>query len=133
VNILIDTHILLWVVNPATAKINRRIKALLEDPQNRIMVSVISLWEIGIKSGLGKISFHDRTSDDLLSAIAEMDFEIIELLSQNALSYYRLPAKETHKDPFDRMLIWQAISNNYYLLSQDRSFEQYLTDGLRLA
>jgi PIN domain nuclease of toxin-antitoxin system len=53
---------------------------------------------------------------------------------QNRLfaTYYQLPKKDDHKDPFDRLLIWQAISNGYVLITQDESIEQYRADGLQL-
>jgi PIN domain nuclease of toxin-antitoxin system len=54
------------------------------------------------------------------------------LQEQDAISFLDLPLKENHKDPFDRMLIWQAINNNLTLLSKDKIFQQYAADGLKL-
>ena len=62
----------------------------------------------------------------------EMDISIISLQENEAISFHELPNKENHKDPFDRMLIWQAITHDIIILSKDHDFAQYQIDGLKL-
>ena len=61
-----------------------------------------------------------------------MDFSIIDLQENETITFHALPLKENHKDPFDRMLIWQAITKNMTLISKDTLFEQYIHGGLKL-
>jgi PIN domain nuclease of toxin-antitoxin system len=61
-----------------------------------------------------------------------MGFTIIDLQEKETSTYHELPQKENHKDPFDRMLIWQAITKNCVMISKDEKFEQYKKNGLKL-
>ena len=58
---------------------------------------------------------------------------VLDMRENEAITFHELPLKEKHKDPFDRMLIWQAITNNMIMISKDGLFEQYKKDGLKLA
>jgi PIN domain nuclease of toxin-antitoxin system len=62
----------------------------------------------------------------------EMGFTIIEMKERETITFHELPLKENHKDPFDRMLIWQAITNDMILLSKDTLIKQYEKNGLRI-
>jgi len=128
---LIDTHILLWsLFDPAKLKSN--IKDTLLDQNKQILVSTVSFWEISLKYALGKLDLTGNVEpEDLVESCIESGFDILELDPISALTYYRLP-KTTHKDPFDRMLIWQAIRNDFTIISQDRSFKFYQPHGLRV-
>jgi PIN domain nuclease of toxin-antitoxin system len=61
-----------------------------------------------------------------------MGFTIIDLKEEEAITFCNLPLKDNHKDPFDRMLIWQAITKDFIMISKDGLFEQYKEDGLRI-
>jgi PIN domain nuclease of toxin-antitoxin system len=61
-----------------------------------------------------------------------MDFGIMDLQENETITFYELPQKEKHKDPFDRMLIWQAITKNMAMISKDGSFDEYIKNGLKL-
>jgi len=61
-----------------------------------------------------------------------MNFSIISLQEKESITFHELPVKEKHKDPFDRMLIWQAITKNMVIISKDESFAQYVNDGLKI-
>jgi PIN domain nuclease of toxin-antitoxin system len=61
-----------------------------------------------------------------------MGFTIIDMQENEAITFHKLPLKKNHKDPFDRMLIWQAITKNMTIISKDELFEQYRNDGLKL-
>ncbi len=128
---LVDTHILLWTLfNPEN--LSKEILQILESSSDQKFVSGISLWEISIKYSLGKLDLGDLNPDQLLIQISKSGFEISEISNEILTSYYRLPKKENHKDPFDRMLVWQAIESGYTLISHDKKIQQYVTDGLKL-
>jgi PIN domain nuclease of toxin-antitoxin system len=103
---------------------------LLGDSQTRVHVSVVSLWEISIKAGLGKLDYFGIYVDELLKAIEGHGFTILDLDPQEAIGSIAL-SKTVHKDPFDRMLAWQAISRNLTLVSTDHSMAEFEGFGLR--
>lgn len=129
--LIIDTHILLWLIfNPK--KIDKKIMAILEDTDNTIYVCNTTLWEISIKFHLGKLALNGLLPNQLPNLIEEMGFEVLEINHQVMASLFKLPSVEKHKDPFDRILIWQCIQESYTLLSQDTKFNDYLPFGLTL-
>ena len=109
---LIDTHILLWTITEPD-KLGSEVISILENKNNNILVSSISYWEISIKMALGK-------------------FSLLNLSVEETSTFYKLPIQSNHKDPFDRMLIWQAIYNNLAFISQDESLKRYIEHGLNL-
>lgn len=128
---LLDTHYLLWSLFE-TKKINKKVKKILEDSDSKKVISGVSLWEISIKYSLGKLRLGPLNPDQVFEVIPEAGFDLIEIENQLLASYYQLPKIDNHKDPFDRLLIWQAISNGYTLLTQDKLIEQYQSNGLDL-
>ncbi len=129
-NYLLDTHILLWSLL-VPEKINENIRKIILNPENDILVSKISLWEISLKYSLGKLELSGVIPEELDEKIINSGYKIIEIENQELLSYYKLPKVE-HKDPFDRMIIWQCIKNNYILVSRDTKFDLYKTFGLKI-
>jgi PIN domain nuclease of toxin-antitoxin system len=129
-NYLIDTHILLWSLFEPK-KLNDKIQNLLINQENEINVSKISLWEISLKYSLKKLQIINIKVDKLKEEIEKLNFEIIELKVEDILSYYKLPKNSNHKDPFDRMLIWQSICNKYTFISRDSRVEEYKKIGLK--
>lgn len=127
---LLDTHFVLWAVADSD-KISRKIKYILTNPDFRIIISTISFWEISLKSALGKLEISGFTPEELPGACARIGFEIKHLSHQDASTYHRLKATY-HKDPFDRMLIWQAIRNDYIFITEDKQVRKYVSDGLKL-
>jgi PIN domain nuclease of toxin-antitoxin system len=127
---LLDTHYLLWAISDSK-KISGKIKNLISDPDQYIYVSVISLWEISLKSALGKIEISGFKPEEIPEICAKIGFEIIALSAADSSSYHHLKAVH-HKDPFDRMLIWQAIRNNYILVSDDKEIKKYNSEGLNI-
>ncbi|HVW62030.1 MAG TPA: type II toxin-antitoxin system VapC family toxin [Puia sp.] len=127
---LLDTHFLLWAVADSD-KISRKIKYILTNPDFRIIVSSISFWEISLKCALGKLEISGFTPEELPGACARIGFEIKHLSHQDAGTYHKLKATY-HKDPFDRMLIWQAIRNDYIFITEDKQVKKYVSDGLKL-
>jgi PIN domain nuclease of toxin-antitoxin system len=129
-NYLIDTHILLWSLFEIK-KINDKIKEILLNRNNSILVSKISLWEISLKFSLGKLEINGIDIEDLQKQIEKLHFDIIDLNNVDILTYYKLPKNNKHKDPFDRMLIWQSICNKYVLISRNSRVEDYKKNGLK--
>ncbi|TAK46570.1 MAG: type II toxin-antitoxin system VapC family toxin [Saprospiraceae bacterium] len=115
--ILLDTHILLWFVKgDARLPVPRR--EMIINPSNHILVSLASLWEIAIKTSLGKLDI--PASLDLLVPV-EMDFlntTLAHILLVQALPFH-------HKDPFDRMLIAQALTEDIHIMTDDPNFPPY--------
>ena len=128
---LLDTHIILWTLFDPS-KLPDRIKELLISENDKKIVSSINLWEISLKYSLGKLYFENLNPEQISEKISESGFEIEDIPSMIFSSYYKLPKKDDHKDPFDRMLIWYAIQKNYTLISRDSKISQYIGNGLNL-
>ncbi|HUO84428.1 MAG TPA: type II toxin-antitoxin system VapC family toxin [Thermoanaerobaculia bacterium] len=125
--VLLDTHVLLWWMRD-DARLGKRARSLIEDPENQILVSAATIWEIAIKKGRGLIEI------DVEKLIAEMDASGLDLVPIHAAEASRLETlPEHHRDPFDRMLICQAIAAGAVLLTaDDRLFLYQALDGLAL-
>ncbi|MCP4179663.1 MAG: type II toxin-antitoxin system VapC family toxin [bacterium] len=117
-NIIIDTHIYLWLLS-RPSKISSDRLELLEHYSNNIYFSSVSIAELMIKSSIGKI----KIDFDPVFYAKEAGLELIDFTPNEALLLKDLPF--FHKDPFDRMLICQSIHNNYHLMSDDMKFRDY--------
>lgn len=93
--------------------------------------SAVSLWEIALKQRIGKLEL-DFDIENIPEYCKKMKFDLIPLEPLDDLNSFQLSLKESHKDPFDRMLIYQCIKNDYSLISKDERIELYKKDGLRL-
>ena len=120
--LLLDTHALLWWL--ADLDLEPHARAAIEDPDNLVVVSAASVWEIAIKRSLGKL----RTGSDLLGAIGAAGFEPLAISLQHAEVAGSLPPH--HRDPFDRMLIGQAQVQDLTIVTRDAAFEPYGTSLL---
>ncbi|MFN0102393.1 MAG: type II toxin-antitoxin system VapC family toxin [Bryobacteraceae bacterium] len=117
-NLLLDTHVLLWW-ETGFAALPDEARAIIADPDNTVFVSTVSLWEIWLKHSLGKLrlplNFEDRLSGDF--------FEILPLTAGHARQIAKLPW--LHKDPFDRMLVAQAEHEQLFLMTADKQLGAY--------
>ena len=127
---LLDTHTFLFCVF-GTPKLGRNAEKIILDPTSTIFVSVVSFWEISLKYSIGKLDLVNVVPDELPSLSNEMGFSLIGLSPDDAATVHRLERLE-HKDPFDRILIWQAIRRNCTLISKDSSFKKYNRLGLQV-
>ena len=125
---LVDTHIFLWLLFEPE-KIPKKQLKLLADPENSIFVSSISFWEISLKYGIGKLKLDNCLPDDLPDAAQKSNIEIAEISSKEPATFHRLP-RTAHEDPFDRMIVWQAVCNKLILITRDRHLQQYKKYGL---
>jgi PIN domain nuclease of toxin-antitoxin system len=102
------------------------------DPENSVHVSVISLWEISIKAGLGKLTLHGADVADFPGFVTSAGWNLHPLEPGVASTYGRLPRVEDHRDPFDRLIVWTALCERFTLVSGDRAFSGYAPHGLKL-
>jgi PIN domain nuclease of toxin-antitoxin system len=121
VKVLLDTHLLLWAANEPK-RIPKAARALIENPETQLLFSAASLWEITIKRGLGRADF-DVDPRVLWRALLDNGYEELPVLSEHVIRVQELPAR--HKDPFDRVLIAQAIVEGITLLTNDQKLAAY--------
>lgn len=117
-HLLLDTHTLIWwLANNPTLSLSA--KDAIANPDNLVFVSAVSAWEIAIKKSLGKL----QAPDDLKQQIEAKKFTQLAINIDHALAIKQLP--HHHKDPFDRILIAQAIHEQLTIVSRDRIFNSY--------
>lgn len=119
---LCDTNIFLWFVSNAK-ELSQTAKNLIEDGNNEIFLSIASLWEISIKNSLGKLTIkgkYESVIDDVNdNSIQILPINFAHTVEQNRLNFH-------HRDPFDRIIISQAIVENINLISADSIFDNYV-------
>jgi PIN domain nuclease of toxin-antitoxin system len=126
---ILDTHVLLWLLtNPK--ELSDNVKSIIENPKNEITVSAISFWEISLKFSIGKLTLENFIPEDFYQASVKMGFNLIPIKPEVTQSFHHLNVFY-HRDPFDRMLIWQAITENYTLITKDSTINLYKTEGLK--
>lgn len=126
---LLDTHIVLHMLMKPEV-LSEEVHDLLTNPKKKCAVSAISFWEIALKHSLDKLDLMGKLPSDIPEICEELGFEVIGLDSQDAATFNL--KNNYHKDPFDRMLIWQAIRNNYTLVSIDKNIKMYESEGLKV-
>jgi PIN domain nuclease of toxin-antitoxin system len=129
-NLLLDTHALLWCLFEPES-LGRRAAAAIRDPGNNVFVSAVTLWELSLKYSLGKLELHGVVPEQIPELVVTSGFDLLPLADDEAASFHHLP-RLPHKDPFDRMLIWQAISRKLTLVSGDKAFAAYRENGLKV-
>lgn len=122
---LLDTHALLWFIH-GDKRLSARSREILLDQQSKLFYSLVSIWEITIKESLGKIKLSKGWLKSIESELkvngvlqADIDFRTFKTL--NSLPFH-------HRDPFDRLIISQAISKDLTILSRDTVFKQYTSN-----
>jgi PIN domain nuclease of toxin-antitoxin system len=115
-----------------TVKLSNDVKEIILDRTNEIFVSTVTFWEITLKASIKKITFEKVDIKDFPKYAREMGFTIMDMKERETITFHELPLKENHKDPFDRMLIWQALTNDMILLSKDNVIRQYEENGLKI-
>jgi PIN domain nuclease of toxin-antitoxin system len=121
VKLLLDTHLLLWAaVEPQ--RLTKPARALLENPDNELLFSAISLWEVAIKNSLGRPDFH-LDARLLRRGLLDNGYTELPVTSEHTVATNDLP--QIHKDPFDRLLVAQAIVEGILLLTVDPLVAKY--------
>ncbi|MEM1221532.1 MAG: type II toxin-antitoxin system VapC family toxin [Verrucomicrobiota bacterium] len=129
--LLLDTCSLIWILSEPQ-KLSARARQSLVDPTNSIHVSAVSFWEISLKNSIGKLKLQGIRPENFPEIVAQEDWQIHPLEAHTASSVHNLPKINTHKDPFDRMLIHLAITEDYYFVSKDKAINAYATHGLKV-
>ncbi len=119
---LLDTHTLLWFIT-GDSKLSSSARLLIEDTANDKFVSVVSLWEIAIKYGLGRLNLSDDFEKLFPHQLNINGFEQLAIENKHFYDFIRLP--QHHSDPFDRLLIAQTISEKMSVISIDSAFDKY--------
>lgn len=121
---LLDTHALVWFQknNP---RLSRRAIVIIENPSNIILFSQVSLLELVIKQRLGKMPEFLVSTDDVNYQAEEDGFTLVSIQNIHFSRYSQIELFESHKDPFDRLLIATAIEENATILSGDEKFKLY--------
>ena len=125
--ILLDTHALLWFLT-ADAQLGTEAAAMISDPDNDVFVSIASLWEITIKSRIGKL---EADIEAVTAAVATAGLTLLDLKPVHLAAHQRLPVFPDHRDPFDHLLIAQSQSERLTFVSNDRHAPRYGIDLVR--
>lgn len=118
---LVDTHLVIWSFFEPE-RLSLKARSLLQSPQNEFVFSCVCLWEIGIKRGLKRKDFQ-YDPRVLRRTMLDSGFEELQVLGQHAVEVDILPP--IHKDPFDRILIAQAMVEGIILLTADETIARY--------
>ena len=124
-NLLLDTHILLWWLDDSPA-LSSQARNAIADTDNLIILSAVVIWEIRIKQTLGKLMI----GQNFYEVIKEQAFEMLPITSDHAYAVGELP--EHHRDPFDRMLIAQAKFEGLTVVTHDAIFKKYQIPVLKV-
>ena len=121
-NLIIDTHIFLWYIS-ADNRLRKKYVEVISDMNNEVYLSVASVWECIIKSQLGKLILPDKPSKYIPEK--RQLHQVLPLeIDEDAFTYLEeLPA--IHKDPFDRIIISQALQHNMKLITEDNQIKRY--------
>jgi PIN domain nuclease of toxin-antitoxin system len=122
VKLLLDTHVVLWSATDP-GRLATPARQALEDGSNDVLVSIVSAWEIAIKQSLGKLSLPRPAEQWLPDVLRRTGFEVAELGLAAALRVRSLDWH--HRDPFDRLLISQALEDGYTIVTHDDAFRRY--------
>ena len=123
-NIILDTHALIWFFE-GDSNLSAKALEAIENTNNKKFVSIASLWEIAIKTSLGKLTLQ-KPLDTFLSELVQSDVEILPVSINHILLVSQLHF--FHKDPFDRIIIAQGITEKFPVVTKDPSFLLYPTD-----
>ena len=120
-NLLLDTHTLIWFFN-GDSLLSEKAKRSIIELQHRKFVSIVSIWEFSIKISLNKLVFNGKTQG-FLDLINNNGFELLAIDKKYILELEKLSF--IHRDPFDRLLIATAISEKMYLVTADANIQKY--------
>jgi PIN domain nuclease of toxin-antitoxin system len=120
-NILLDTHTFIWFFN-GDEQLSFKARKLIEDSKTKKFVSIASIWEVAIKIGLKKLVFEGNTSE-IIELIEKNGFQILPISVNHITAYETL--EFVHRDPFDRILVAQAIVEKMTIITKDENIQNY--------
>lgn len=118
---LLDTHAFLWFVS-GNSQLPTSVKAKIQNINQPCFLSVVSLWEITIKQRIGKLTLN-ISLQELFDYADRNQIEIIQITFDHLLTLSKLP--DHHNDPFDKLIVSQAIAENLILISRDKGLKKY--------
>ncbi|MCK8783622.1 type II toxin-antitoxin system VapC family toxin [Roseomonas sp. NAR14] len=119
--LLLDTHALLWWLSD-DGRLGSRARELIADPGNDVLVSVVSLWEIVVKHRIGKL---EADIGEIVTAVGREGFTWLGIEAAHLAAFAGLPLYPDHRDPFDHLLIAQAMIEGAGFVSEDRDAPRY--------
>jgi PIN domain nuclease of toxin-antitoxin system len=119
---LLDTHSFLWFIS-GNERLSQTARSFIDDLDNVVYVSLASLWEIAIKHSLGKLALHLPFEELLTEELAGQGIEVLEIELRHLAELTRLPLH--HRDPFDRLLVAQAVADSMPVISVDEALDAY--------
>lgn len=120
--LLIDTHVFLWWVNDAP-DLTATARLAISDADNECYLSIASCWEMAIKSSLGKLSLAKPLERFVSEQLRANNFTLLNIELRHAAKVEKLPFH--HRDPYDRLLIAQAITEKLIIVAADSAFSAY--------
>lgn len=120
-DILLDTHTLIWFLN-GDINLPDNVRDSIENPENYKTVSIASIWEIAIKTSLGKFKF-PKGFNSFLQLVEESGFDILPITIEHSIIIASL--EFIHRDPFDRMMVAQCMADDYVLATKDDKMKGY--------
>ncbi len=121
---LLDTHVLIWF-QEANPQLPERALKIIQDADNVIMFSQISLFEIAIKQKIGKLPLFHASINELYEQSLKDNFTFLPIHNKHVEAYAKVPLLDEHRDPFDRLLIATAHVENATMLTVDKNFSFY--------
>ncbi|MEM1041821.1 MAG: type II toxin-antitoxin system VapC family toxin [Bacteroidota bacterium] len=125
--VLIDTHVLLWFLTDPD-RLSRTAYGLITTPENEVLLSVGSLWEIAIKLNVGKLTLEGLFEEVIPSQLVEERIEVLPTAMDHLAVFEKLPLY--HRDPFDRLLVAQAMAEGMPIVTRDAAFDRYAVEVL---
>ena len=120
--ILLDTHSFLWFIE-GSHKLSGKAREIIADFENELLLSVGSLWEITIKTSLGKLELSEPLEELTKNQLKEDEINVLPIELKHLWALKKLPFH--HRDPFDRLIVAQGISENLPIISKDSAFSDY--------
>ncbi len=128
---LIDSHAILWIAF-SEEKLSKNVKKILLDLDSEIYISAVSIWEINLKFSLGKLNLKGRTPSELFNGLDTFfNCEYLDLTKMDASTFFQLDTFH-HRDPFDRIMIWQVLQNDLTFITDDEQIHKYTDCGLKV-
>ncbi len=123
-NLLLDTHAFAWW-RDSPERLSKSALAAICDLNNKVYVSIVSAWEIQIKIALGKFELRSTLEESIKGEQSANGFQILDLTLEHVCNIEKLPTSSSHKDPFDRALISQAMVEDLTIVTADSRFTEY--------
>lgn len=120
---LLDTQVIIWALEN-NSQLPRPIKEIIDNPDHDVFITVVSLWEIAIKRSIGKLKLNYQL-EDIQSQVTHKQVDTLSIGMKHLMAVETLDFVGKHRDPFDRLIISQAIVEDMTLISSDPQFKYY--------